>query len=57
MIWCHPKKGSTLMKGLSTENVTELKAAIKDALQHLPDTANEDQVIGWLRERRAWVFE
>ena len=45
------------MKGLSTENVTELKAAIKDALQHLADTANEDQVIGWLRERRAWVFE
>jgi hypothetical protein len=45
------------MKGLSTENVTELKAAIKDALQHLPDTATEDEVITWLREWRAWVFE
>jgi hypothetical protein len=45
------------MKELSTENITELKAAIKDALEHLPDTASEEEVITWLRERQAWVFK
>jgi hypothetical protein len=45
------------MKPQGTEDETKLKAAIKDALQHLPDTATEDEVIGWLRQRQAWVFE
>jgi hypothetical protein len=44
------------MQGFNTEHVTKLKAAIKDALQHLPETATEEQVISWLRERQAWLF-
>jgi hypothetical protein len=45
------------MKRLSNEDEAKFRAAIKNALQHVPDTATVDEVITWLRERQAWVFE
>jgi hypothetical protein len=45
------------MKGFTTEQVAKLNAAINEALQHLPDTAAENDVIAWLREHRSWIWE
>jgi hypothetical protein len=51
------KKGSTPMRGFTTEQVAKLNAAINEALQHLPETATDDEVIAWLREHHSWIWE
>jgi hypothetical protein len=45
------------MKGFTTEQVARLNAAINEALQYLPDTAAENDVIAWLREHHSWIWE
>jgi hypothetical protein len=43
------------MKGFMTGKVAKLKAAIDEALQHLPVTGTGSEVIASLREHHSWI--